>query len=367
MATSGVSGYAAISARVRAKSAGLLTPQDMVRLSEAPDFASLFTALKATAYGPYLDNLKDKEVAPRAVIMEAKRRLAQSFDSVVQMAPVETRPLVKQLFRYFEVGNLKAVLRALVTVFTGEGGQSLWDRVREVLFPLGAASVLPARAMVESGSLASAVELLHGTPYEEAMSFAMKRYSSEQSLFPIEVALDLTYWRRLWAEATKLTGPDREHGVKIIGALLDMNNLMWAIRYKVYYKLSEEEVINYTLPFGYRVQDSDLRSIAAGADIATVISRIYPSIPNVSELLQDPETGLPKLEVLLKRELLKQCLAAFVGSPFHIGLPLAFLVLSDLEVQDLIVLTEAKASNMPDEDYRPLLLKTSLASQGTGA
>ncbi len=362
MPTNGVSGYAAISARVRAKSAELLTPQDMVRLIEAPDFASLFTALKATAYAPYLENLKDQDITPRRVILEAKRRLADSFESIVQMVPVETRPLIKQLFRYFEVGNLKAVLRALVTVFAGDAESGLWDRVRDVLFPLGAASVLPARAMVESGSLTNAVELLQGTPYEDAMSFAMKRYSSEQNLFPIEVALDLAYWRRLWAEATKLTGADREHGVKIIGALLDMNNLMWAIRYKVYYKLSEEEVINYTLPFGYRVQDADLRAIAAGADIAAVVSKIYPSIPDLSELLEEPQSGLPKLEVLLKRQLLKQCLAAFVGSPFHIGLPLAFLIMSDLEVQDLIVLTEAKSSSLADEAYRPFLLSAALVS-----
>ena len=188
----------------------------------------------------------------------------------------------------------------------------------------------------------------------------MKRYSAEQNLFPLEVALDLSYWRRLWAEAKKLTGQDREHGVRIIGSLLDMNNLMWAIRYRVYHKLSEEEIINYTLPFGYRVQDSDIRAIAAGADIASVITRIYPGIPDVSALLENPQTGLPKLEVLLKRQIMKQCLAAFVGSPFHIGIPLAFLVMSDLEVQDLIVLIEAKSSNFPDDEYRPFLLKANL-------
>jgi vacuolar-type H+-ATPase subunit C/Vma6 len=53
-------------------------------------------------------------------------------------------------------------------------------------------------------------------------------------------------------------------------------------------------------------------------------------------------------------------MAAFVGNPFHIGIPLAFLVLSDLEVQDLIVLIEAKSSNLPDEEYRPYLFKTNL-------
>src|SRR5215510_4287091 len=358
----GVTDYAAISSRVRAMYADLLTPQDMLRLSEAPDFLSLFNSLKGTAYGPYLEGLKDKEVNPRRVITQIKRKLADAFYSVIQMAPVQTRPLVKQLYRFYEIGNLKAVLRALVTVSAWNTETALWDRVHDVLFPLGANSVLPAQAMVESGSISSAVDLLNGTPYEDILSFAMKRYSAEQNLFPIEVAVDLAYWRRLWAEAAKLTGQDRQYGVRIIGSLLDMNNLMWAIRYKVYQKLSEEEIINYTLPFGYRVKDSDIRAIAAGGDIASIVSRLYPDIPDVSTLLDEPKTGLPKLEAALKRELLNECLAAFVGSPFHIGLPLAFLVMHDLEVQDLIILIEAKSSSLPEDEYRPFLLKTSLVS-----
>jgi V/A-type H+-transporting ATPase subunit C len=356
----GVAGYAAISARVRAMYADLLTPQDMVRLSEAPDFVSLFNILKSTAYGPYLEGLKDKDINPRRVVIQIKRKLADAYYSVIQMAPVHTRPLVKQLYRYYEIGNLKAVLRAIVTVSSWNTETALWDRVRDVLFPLGPASVIPAQAMVESGSVATAVDLLHGTPYEETLSFAMKRYSSEQNLFPLEVAMDLSFWRRLWSETQKLTGQDREHSVRIIGSLLDMNNLMWAIRYRVYHKLSEEEVINYTLPFGYRVKDSDIRAIAAGADIASVITRLYPGIPDVTALLENPQTGLPKLEVLLKRRILEECLAAFVGNPFHIGIPLAFLVMHDFEVQDLIVLIEAKSSGLPEEEYRPFLLKANL-------
>ncbi len=132
---------------------------------------------------------------------------------------------------------------------------------------------------------------------------------------------------------------------------------MWAIRYRVYHGLSEEEIINYTLPFGFRVQDSDIRAIAAGADIAALINRIFPGIPDVNALLENPQSGLPRLEVLFKRQLIQQCLAAFVGNPFHIGIPLAFLVLSDIEVQDLIVMIEAKSSNMEDEEYRPFLLR----------
>lgn len=353
MPKSGASGYAAISARVRAMYSSALSPQDFARLSDAPDFPSLIGQLENTAYGPYLEGLKDKELIPRRVISQLKKRLADSYYSVIHMAPEHTRPLLTHLCRYFEVDNLKAILRGIVT-------DPNWERVKDVLFPFGSMTVLPAQAMVESGSVSAAVELLRGTVYEETLSFAMKRYSVEQNLFPLEVALDLNYWRQLWRLAGRLPGQDREQALRVVGTMIDMNNLMWAIRYRVYHRLSEEELINYTLPFGYQVRDEDVRAIAAGADISTIVQRIYPHIPDVSALLEEPRSGLPQLELQLKRHVMKKSMAAFVGNPFHIGIPLAFLILSDLEIQDLTVLIEAKSSQMPAEMYRPYLLKAAL-------
>ena len=213
--------------------------------------------------------------------------------------------------------------------------------------------------MIESGSVGAAVELLRDTPYENTLSFAMKRYNAEQNLFPLEVALDLDYWRKLWAETQLLRGQDREQALRVIGSLIDMNNLMWAIRYRVYHKLAEEQLINYTLPFGYRVHDEDIRAIAAGADIAAVVSRVFPDIADVNSYLEEPRRGLPRLELQLKRHVMRECLAAFLGNPFHVGIPLAYLVLSDLELQDLTVLIEAKASQLPTEEFEPYLVRTS--------
>lgn len=354
MAQSGVSGYAALSARVRAMHSYMLSAQDMARLSDAPDFPSLVSLLKQTAYGPYVANLKEDEITPRRVAIQIKGRLADVYNSVIHMAPGHIRPLLIQLYRYFEVDNLKAVLRAIVS-------QSDWEHVKDVLFPIGSLSVLPAQAMVESGSVGSAVELLNGTVYEEPLSFAMKRYSQEQNLFPLEVALDLYYWRRLWKEAKQLQGQDREQATRVVGSLMDMNNLTWAVRYRVYYHLSEEELINYTLPFGYHVRDEDVRAVAAGADIASVVSHVYPDIPEINSMLEAPQSGLPRLEVQLKRQLMKQCMAAFAGNPFHAGLPLAFLVLSNLEIQDLVVLIEGKSSGFSEDEIRPFLLKEAVA------
>lgn len=354
MLSGGAAGYGAIHSRVRVMYAGLLTPQVEAGLRDSGDLAGLLALLKNTVYGPYLAGVDDKDLTPRRTMNQIKNRIADVYLAIMHSSPVNTRSLVVQLFRHFEVDNLKAILRGIAS-------GSSWEQVQGVLFPLGTLGLLPAQRMLESGSMETAIAELEGTPYYEILTLAFKRYADEKSLFPLEVALDLDYWHKLWSTASQLPGRDRSQALHVVGLLLDMNNLMWAIRYRVYYHLSEEEIINYTLPFGYHVRDEDIRAIAAGADIGRILERIYPGLTNVENLLEQPERGLPKLELQLQRRLGRQLRAIFTGYPFHIGLPLAFAVLNELEIQDLTVLVEAKASQMPASDFEPYLL------MGTGA
>jgi V/A-type H+-transporting ATPase subunit C len=349
MPSSGASAYAAINARVRVMYSTLLTRAEFSQLTEAVDFNAVIAQLKHTAYGPYLEKVSDKDINPRRAAFQIRSRLADAYSTIIHTVPTHTRPLLTQLYRYFEVNNLKAVLRGIVT------GAS-WDRVRYVLFPLGSATVIPAQEMVEAGSVNAAIELMRGTPYYEVLSFASRRFSAEQSLFPLEVALDLNFWRELRKDVNQLPSTDRTQALRIIGTMFDTTNLMWAIRYRTYHHLSEEELINYTLPFGYRLRDEDIRAIAAGADIAQVVRRIYPQIQDVDSLLQEGTTGLPRLELKLRRLVVDQCHAAFVGNPFHIGIPIAFLFLADFEIQDLVVLFEAKSTLIAPDDFRQHLL-----------
>lgn len=349
MGIGGVSRYAAINAHVRSMYSNMLTEQEYAQLIDAPDLESLLNLLKNTAYGPYLDRVSEKDLTARRAAYQIRLRLADAYATIIGTSPVQIKNLLAQMYRLFEVNNLKAVLRGIVA-------GSSWDQVRFLLFPVGPASVLPAEAMIETHNVSSAVELLRGTPYYETLSFAMKRYSAEGTLFPLEIALDLNYWRALWNDVSQLTGQDRVQAMRILGPLLDSTNLMWAIRYRTYHHLSEEEIVNYTLPFGFRVSDEAIRSIAAGADIAMVVSRIYPDIPNLAALLEDPQSGLQTLELLLQRNVTAACRAAFMGDPFHVGIPLAYLILLRMEIQDLTVLIEAKSTEIKVENIRTYLM-----------
>jgi V/A-type H+/Na+-transporting ATPase subunit C len=357
----GVSSYASLSAKIRIMYSHLLAASDWAAAMDATDVPSLVDALRNTSYAGALERIAEREPSKDHVSLALKQELAWAYESVIQTAPDQARGVLVQLYRRHELENLKALLRGISIEAGGAADGGSWDRVRRLLFPLGARTTLPVERLTEAGSVAAAVEVLKGGPYHEVLAFALKRYSSEQSLFPLEVALDLYYWRRLWQETVNLQGLDQREAMRITGALVDMNNVMWAIRYRVYHHLSEEELINYTLSAGYRVRDQDIRSVAAGADIAAVVQRLYPAVEDAASLLERPNQGLPQLEIQLKRHVVRQCEAAFLGDPFHVGLALALLVLQDLEVQDMVLLLEAKSSGLAAEEYASFLVREPVA------
>jgi V/A-type H+-transporting ATPase subunit C len=329
--------------------ATMLSPEAWKELCGAPDLAALIGLLKETVYGPYIIEVEDSRLTPRRAAYQIRKHLAAVFDAVVQLAPAPTRSLVRRLGLRYEVDNLKALLRGIET-------GTPWEQVNFVLFPLGTFTGLPGQEMMAAENVAAAVELLRGTSYYDTLSHAMKRYAEEESLFPLEVALDLAYWRDLWRSVGQLSSASRMPGRRVVGSLLDTNNLMWAIRYRVNHHLSEEEIINYTLPFGYKVQDEDVRAIASGADVASIVSRIYSDVGDVASLFREPQSGIPELEVLLQRHNAEVYRCAFLGYPFHIGVPAAYLLLAEMEIQDLTLLLEAKSAQLPPERFHPYLL-----------
>jgi len=355
MALRAVSAYSLVHATVRALYSRLVTPETWETLLQAEDFEDTLTTLSKTAYAPYLEEVERERMTPRRAVYQIRQRLTDVYEKVIRLAPQRAHDLLVWLWRLYEVDDIKATLRGI------EAGAT-WDRVRFLLYPRHEFSLLSIddlEAMVRTGSVTRAIEILRGTPYYDTLAHAINRYQAERTLFPLEVALDLDYNRRLWQSLNRLPNWEREHALRTLGSVLDMDNLLWAIRHRVYHNLSQQEIINYTLPFGYQVQDGDIRAIAAGRDIARVIKRVYPDLADLDILTRlEPEDGAPleTLEVILQRRIVKLCHKEFIGDPFHVGIPVAYLLLNEYENRDLILIIEAKASRFPRRKFDSLLL-----------
>ncbi len=349
MSSSGVSAYAYVYTRVRGMIGKLLQPEAFSKMSNCPDLSSLLVILKDTDYGKYLENAKESSMTSRRASYEIHRKLTDAYRTIISYAPASAQPILNQTFNLYEVDNLKAVLRGIEV---GEG----WETIRYILFPMEEFQTLPFEEMVKSRSIESAIDYVHASPYYHVLIHALDRYWEEHSLFPIEVALDLDYWRRAWDQINALPHNERQIAQKLIGLIIDKNNLTWAARYRIYHHLSESEIINYTLPFGYKIDDEIIRSVASGAQLPELVAKAYPAITPLLTGGEGVVKKLPLIEVALTRMFLQNCRSVFVGNAFNIGFVLAYLFILEIELQDITLLIEAKALGIQPERYNPYLI-----------
>lgn len=337
-----VSAYAELQARVRARYSRLLPTKLFYDLLQARDFATVLANLKKTAYGPYVEAVDPQDLNPRRITYQFYRRLADAYGRLIDLTPKPGRDLLLQLWRLFEVDNIKATLRGI------ENGAS-WEQVLYLLAPRERhflVSFNDMQTMLRRGNIADALEVIRDTPYYDPLVHALNRYHEEQTLFPLEVTLDLDYRRGLWESVQRLHGRDRKEALRLVGTVIDVDNLLWAIRYRVYHHLSEQEIINYTVPFGYRVEDVHIRAIASGEEIAPVVQQIYPGFEPVGDFEAATGPALARLEQLLNRHVVEKCRALFRQDPFHVGLAVAYMLLLEHEIEDLTAIVEAKASGL---------------------
>ncbi|MBN2004098.1 MAG: V-type ATPase subunit [Anaerolineae bacterium] len=343
--------YALIQAATRALYSRMLSDAEWHELIHTQDFEALLGELSKTVYGSYLQ-LDRRMLTPRRVVYQIKRRLADQYSKIIHLAPKPAAHLIAQLWRSHEVDNIKAILRGIETGAT-------WEQVLFLLSPVPAhaqLSIADMGKMLQSGEIVRAIERLKGISYYDTLSHAIQRYQNEHNLFPLEVALDLAYYRELWRDIQQLPKHDQPHAMRITGTYLVANNVLWALRYHIYHHLSEEEIINYTLELTPRVSNADIRMIARGEEIGATVARIFPEIANrIPEKLADNTQGLRTLELLLQRHGVEICRKAFVGDPFQVGIPLAYLHLMGHEIRDLTTIIEAKASQMPTTLFAPQL------------
>jgi vacuolar-type H+-ATPase subunit C/Vma6 len=347
-----VDNYSVIHAVTRALYADLLSKSAWQSLIQTPDYDTVLDLLSKTTYAFYLD-INRSLLTPRRVVYQIRQHLVDVYAKLIRLASPAAGKVIQTLWHHYEVDNIKAALR-------GNEARASWDQVLHLLYPMDRHTVVGVdllRLMVDAPDMEHAVDVLAGLSYHQILVHALTRYHEEKNLFPLEVALDLGYRRLLWDSIFALKGLDRKMALRTIGTVLDSDNLLWAIRYRVYHHLSEEEIINYTLSVGYEVSDHDIRTIARGGDIADVVFRIYPELTaELSGVVLDTGGGLRQLERALYKLALARCRKAFIGYPFHIGIPLGYVWLNENEIRDLTIIVEAKAAGTPPEKFVPMLV-----------
>lgn len=342
-----VTRLAAPNAKVRALAAELLSREEKRSLIVAATFDDAVHQLTGTVYRRYLGEgvagLSNLFLLEKAL----QRGLVDAYERLLWALAGGLYALVLEMLRRFEVDNLQVILRGLATAVPDE-------EIRSLLVPLGRYERLPIAALLAAPAIGDAVAALDGLPYAGVLRNALDRYRREGTLFVIEVALDLDYYRRLWSTMGALPGRDRIEAAELLGMRYDVINVEWMLRYKALYHLSPEEIFNYTLPAGYRVRDDTVRRVADAADLREAIAALPE--PYRSLLLPLAGEEAPwRLEVALRHWLWGTARRAMGGYPFRVGAILGFLALKEAEVHDIRAILEGKQSGRGPEEIETFL------------
>ena len=138
-------------------------------------------------------------------------RIVSSFSSPV--------PALVRLVRSYEYADLKASLASIAAR----------ERIQTPHVDIG------PFATVDWEAYPDVQKMLFSTEFDW-----IKEAPTEETLVEIQPELDVRYYRALWKEVLALPKSDRMGFETLIAEEIELNNIVWALRLRVYYGLTEE-------------------------------------------------------------------------------------------------------------------------------
>jgi V/A-type H+-transporting ATPase subunit C len=172
-------------------------------------------------------------------------------------------------------------------------------------------------------------------------------------LFYLEIALDLFYFQKLVRLIESQSGKDAADARRFLGRSIAVQNLLWAYRYRIYGRMTPEEIINFTLHRAFTAGLETVRRVALGSPLEVEAARLgFQITPGLSEV-----EGLTEIEVLAERERFRYATAAIRRPLFQLRGALAYLWLLEAEVRDLTMISEGKIAGLSSAEIGRRLVR----------
>jgi len=341
--------YAFTNSRIRAMLSSLLTESQLNVLAGAKDMDELSLALKDTPYGAIFKKLLPS-YEPKIIELELFKDGIEKYNKILKNLKGSPGEVVFLLLSKYELANLKNLLRIWHTQAEEEMRYLYTEKI---------CYDIPTSEILASKTIEEIILLLEGTPYKDALMNGKAGFKEKGSIFYLEIALDIDYYRRLWDKIEALGFVDRQMASRLIGIEVDIENISWIVRFKQYYKIPLGELVSYIIPGGYQIAEPLIRKAYLSKDIKAVISGLSTKpYQNMATLVSGSydRSKMFMLEAMLWQVLLKEAKSALSRFPFSIATVLAYLILYRAEARNIVSLLYSKLYQLDPERIRGSLI-----------
>jgi len=326
----GAGRYAELAAAIRSFKAELLQSAQLERLIET---GSIAETVSAVTHG-HLTSIEQSDLSPvEAYLTHNVIEVAERLSSY---APQDSRPLIGLFAKSFELECVKAILKAGAARLNAEVA------LRHII-PAGKFTPDRCKDLIEAHNPTRVVESLEDESFKR---FLLPKITGEGAGIQTISAIDQYYFMKLWAGSNLPDPLDAQSAKSLIGEAIDHLNILLAFRARLM-GLDSRTASTMMIPVNYGLDQSfdELPDANSTQNVARILEKSrYANVLETSAAL-DPEA----VEYALHRSHAKTCINVFAGSPFNIGLAVAFLFLKNYELRDLFGLINAKANGVPSE------------------
>jgi V/A-type H+-transporting ATPase subunit C len=341
---SSIATYGFINAKIRAMRSFILADSVFRSMAAAGSLQDVITILAQTRFKNVAEKMRHKDPSEIELLLLGEE--IDQLQTIRKNSKGVVLTLIMLLLETYDISKLKVILRR-------------WHHPKGLEPEIFREKILydfPMDAMFAAESYDAFVDFLASTPYQTVLSAVKNEYETSHSVFPVELALDRDWVKRLWEFTELLNKKDREITRKLLGLEIDLKNLNWIERFRIYYAMPSAEIANRILPFGFHLRETELRKILSEGNILAGTGKMLGTKDMTIPKKDGQSSNLETLEYFLYNLLFQEAHRAFHGFPFSIGSLLGYYFLHHIEIKNIQTLLHTKWYGLPAEKAEALLI-----------
>ena len=317
--------------RVGVFSGRLLSPQDIEAYKAMPlsQLGEIFDLR------PILEETLDTRLKSRLVEQALLHRMMSELAVLLRPLGGRARDLLLYWPRKFELFNLKTLIR-------GKLNDLGLEEIRDNLHDLPDNIRLPHEALLQAENVLEMLRKLEQGPYALIARQARHVYEAQNEGFSLDAAIDRLYYTGMLQQINMIDNSDKRGLQKLIGLMIDRQNILWLMRYRLVYRFSPSEAYYLLIPTGGRIQRTSLMELANLDGFEAIIEHLpnpflgfLKSAGNITQVRQ-------RLDRYVSLELQK----LMHYSPDAVVSALCYLIARDMDLMRVYALIQGKLLGM---------------------
>jgi len=340
--------FAAVNTKIKTMEGEFLKDEDYASLLGMESVQAVARYLKdKTAYSEILANVEVESIHRGMLENLLKQNMVKNIDRIIHYFTGDYKDFIKTLYAKYEIEELKVIARA---VYNGKDAADFKGSAF-----IGKYSKLDREKVFEAKYIKDIINALYGSEFYKFLIPLVDGNFTENP-FRLEMVLDMSYYTILQREWSKLSKRDIGILKHAQGIIADLLNIQWIYRGKKFYRLSPEELLNYTINIGYRLDFNLLKALCYSQSLEEFESIVKAT--KYSFMFKEDETTDIYMERRMERYTYFELKALAKDYNFSIISAFEFIIFLEYEVRDIISVVEAIRYKIPvDQAHKYIIRK----------